>query len=153
MRFNDEPIEYIPPSIRAAGKRNGSGTGAGTGKTALVLAGGGITGAVYEIGALRAMNDMLINHTVNDFDIYVGTSAGAQRAQQTAPLQNPADNRNFDPYARVRHAFIDSSALRRAFGWLAAGPARVASPTPGGIGFYRLLLFRLQCARHACAIG
>lgn len=46
-------------------------------KTALVLAGGGITGAVYEIGALRAINDMLVNHTVNDFDIYVGTSAGA----------------------------------------------------------------------------
>jgi predicted acylesterase/phospholipase RssA len=44
---------------------------------ALVLAGGGITGAVYEIGALRAINDMLVDLTVNDFDIYVGTSAGA----------------------------------------------------------------------------
>lgn len=46
-------------------------------KTALVLAGGGITGAVYEIGALRAIDDILIDRTVNDFDIYVGTSAGA----------------------------------------------------------------------------
>jgi predicted acylesterase/phospholipase RssA len=46
-------------------------------KTALVLAGGGITGAVYEIGALRAIDDMLVDYTVNDFDIYVGTSAGA----------------------------------------------------------------------------
>ena len=46
-------------------------------KTALVLAGGGIAGAVYEIGALRAMNDMLVDRTVNDFDIFVGTSAGA----------------------------------------------------------------------------
>lgn len=47
------------------------------GKTALVLAGGGLTGAVYEIGALRAIDDLLVNRTVNDFDIYVGTSAGA----------------------------------------------------------------------------
>jgi len=51
--------------------------GEGNGKTALVLAGGGLTGAVYEIGALRAIDDMLVDRTVNDFDIYVGTSAGA----------------------------------------------------------------------------
>ena len=47
------------------------------GRTALVLAGGGVSGAVYEIGALRAIDDLLVNRTVNDFDIYVGTSAGA----------------------------------------------------------------------------
>lgn len=47
------------------------------GKTALVLAGGGLSGAVYEIGALRAIDDMLIDRTVNDFDIFVGTSAGS----------------------------------------------------------------------------
>jgi len=46
-------------------------------KTALVLAGGGLTGAVYEIGALRAIDDLLEDRTVNDFDIFVGTSAGA----------------------------------------------------------------------------
>jgi predicted acylesterase/phospholipase RssA len=46
-------------------------------KTALVLAGGGLTGTVYEIGALRAIDDLLIDLSVNDFDIYVGTSAGA----------------------------------------------------------------------------
>ncbi len=47
------------------------------GKTALVLAGGGLTGVVYELGALRAIQDLLVDRTVNDFDIYVGTSAGA----------------------------------------------------------------------------
>ncbi len=46
-------------------------------KTALVLAGGGLTGAVYEIGALRAIDDLLVDRTVNDFDLYVGTSAGS----------------------------------------------------------------------------
>src|ERR671936_176579 len=46
-------------------------------KTALVLGGGGFTGGVYEIGALRALDLLAVNRTVNDFDIYVGTSAGA----------------------------------------------------------------------------
>jgi NTE family protein len=46
-------------------------------KTALVLGGGGFTGGVYEIGALRALDLLAVNSTVNNFDIYVGTSAGA----------------------------------------------------------------------------
>jgi NTE family protein len=46
-------------------------------KTALVLGGGGFTGGVYEIGALRALDLLASKRTVNDFDIYVGTSAGA----------------------------------------------------------------------------
>ena len=46
-------------------------------KTALVLASGGLTGVAYEVGALRALDHILTNRTVNDFDIYVGTSAGA----------------------------------------------------------------------------
>jgi NTE family protein len=46
-------------------------------KTALVLGGGGFTGGVYEIGALRALDLVALNSTVNDFDIYVGTSAGS----------------------------------------------------------------------------
>ncbi len=46
-------------------------------KTALVLGGGGLTGGVYEIGALRAFDLLAVNRTVNDFDIYVGTSAGS----------------------------------------------------------------------------
>jgi NTE family protein len=46
-------------------------------KTALVLGGGGFTGGVYEIGALRALDLLWVNRTVNEFDVYVGTSAGA----------------------------------------------------------------------------
>src|SRR3954449_13349156 len=46
-------------------------------KTALVLGGGGFTGGVYEMGALRALDLLTVNRTVNDFDVYVGTSAGA----------------------------------------------------------------------------
>lgn len=53
-------------------KTNGAG-----GKRALVLGGGGIAGASFEIGALLALNDALVDFKANDFDMYVGTSAGA----------------------------------------------------------------------------
>ena len=56
--------------VRPAGRRRRS-------KTALVLGGGGFTGGVYEVGALRALDLLSVNRTVNQFDIYVGTSAGA----------------------------------------------------------------------------
>src|SRR5271169_6522085 len=46
-------------------------------KTALVLGGGGFTGGVYEIGALRALDLLAVNSSVNQFDVYLGTSAGA----------------------------------------------------------------------------
>ncbi|MGI8803260.1 MAG: patatin-like phospholipase family protein [Solirubrobacteraceae bacterium] len=46
-------------------------------KTALVLGGGGLTGGVYEIGALQALDLLSVNSTINDFDIYVGTSGGS----------------------------------------------------------------------------
>jgi NTE family protein len=53
-------------------------------KTALVLGGGGLTGAVYEIGALRALDLLSVNRSVTDFDVYVGTSAGSFVAAMTA---------------------------------------------------------------------
>ncbi len=53
-------------------------------KTALVLGGGGFTGGVYEIGALRALDLLAVNRTINDFDVYVGTSAGSFVASMVA---------------------------------------------------------------------
>jgi NTE family protein len=53
-------------------------------RTALVLGGGGFTGAVYEIGALRALDLLSVNKSINDFDVYVGTSAGALVAALSA---------------------------------------------------------------------
>ena len=47
-------------------------------KTALILAGGGITGVVYEIGALHALDQYLGDaFTIADFDLIIGLSAGA----------------------------------------------------------------------------
>ena len=61
---------YRPDVIEKLGRASPS-------KTAIVLAGGGLTGAVYEVGALRAIDAMLVDRRVNDFDIIVGTSAGS----------------------------------------------------------------------------
>ena len=61
------------------------------GKRALVLCGGGITGLTYEIGALRALDDLLVGSSVNDFDIYVGTSAGSMIGALLANGITPTD--------------------------------------------------------------
>src|SRR5437899_12988129 len=60
-------------------------------RTALVLGGGGFTGGVYEIGALRALDLLTVNRTVNDFDVYVGTSAGAFMASLVASGITPEE--------------------------------------------------------------
>jgi len=60
-------------------------------KTALVLGGGGFTGGVYEIGALRALDLLSVNRTVNQFDVYVGTSAGAFVAAMAANGVTPEE--------------------------------------------------------------
>src|SRR3954463_2318298 len=62
---------------RAQVSRSGRRRSPRRSKTALVLGGGGFTGGVYEIGALRALDLLAVNKTVNQFDVYVGTSAGS----------------------------------------------------------------------------
>src|SRR3954468_21018429 len=60
-------------------------------RTALVLGGGGVTGGVYEIGALRALDLLATNRTVNQFDVYVGTSAGSFVASLAANGVTPEE--------------------------------------------------------------
>ncbi len=49
----------------------------GPARRALVLAGGGVVGGLYELGALIALDSLFEDFSVCDFDLYVGTSAGA----------------------------------------------------------------------------
>jgi patatin-like phospholipase/acyl hydrolase len=83
-------VQLDGPDGRPRGSKGRRGRGRAD-KTALVLGGGGFTGGVYEMGALRAFDLLAVNRTVNDFDIYVGTSAGAFVASMVANGVTPEE--------------------------------------------------------------
>jgi len=61
-------------------------------KLALALPGGGFTGYLFEIGALAALDDLFDNgFTCNDFDLYIGVSAGAAAASLMANRVRPGE--------------------------------------------------------------
>jgi NTE family protein len=63
----------------------------GAPKRALVLAGGGVVGGMYEVGALAALDEVLPGFRANDFDLYVGSSAGAMVTSLMANQVRPLD--------------------------------------------------------------
>jgi NTE family protein len=82
-------------------------------KLGLVCAGGGVTGAIYEIGALAALEDRLENASLTDFDVFVGVSAGAYISALLANGVTPSLLfRNATRSAEVR-TDIDDLALFR----------------------------------------
>jgi predicted acylesterase/phospholipase RssA len=60
-------------------------------RRALVLAGGGVIGGMYEVGALAALDETLPGFRANDFDLYVGSSAGSVVAALMANGVRPLD--------------------------------------------------------------
>src|SRR6202790_2102693 len=83
-------------------------------KTALVLGGGGFTGGVYEIGALRALDLLAVNSSINQFDVYVGTSAGAFIASLCANGVTPEEMmRDVTRQGKLPFKDIDLSDLLR----------------------------------------
>lgn len=60
-------------------------------RRALVLAGGGVVGGMYEVGAIAALEEALPGFRANDFDLYVGSSAGAVVATLMANQVRPRD--------------------------------------------------------------
>jgi NTE family protein len=89
-------------------------------RIALCLPGGGATGAMYQLGALAALEDAVEGLDASEFDLYVGASSGASVAATLAggrPVQrlyraflDPADN--YFPLER-KHIFeMDFSEWR-----------------------------------------
>jgi NTE family protein len=114
------------------------------GKRALVLAGGGVIGGMYEVGVLAALDERLPGFRANDFDLYIGSSAGAVvaslMAQGVRPLELYAilDEERDDPLnfhrGSVYHKGSFSNAARNlaqflwAIGKRAVGGFRLEWP-------------------------
>jgi predicted acylesterase/phospholipase RssA len=88
------------------------------GRTALCLCGGGIAGAVYELGVLAALDDFFVEFDVGAFDIYVGTSAGALISTLMASGVRPAEvaRQVMDPKAEQSFMPIDRLDIYRLDG-------------------------------------
>ena len=82
FKFRPRPAE-IPAETRMRSQRHRPP------RRALALAGGGIVGGLYEIGALIALDSLFEGFTTCDFDLYVGTSAGAFVASLLANRVSP----------------------------------------------------------------
>ncbi len=111
-------------------------------KIALCLPGGGVTGGMYQIGALSALEDSLEGLDVRTFHLYLGVSSGATVATAIAggiPVQrlyrallNPADN--YFPLERAHLTRMDMNEWRRtivtAFGAMKGGLQSLTSRSP-----------------------
>src|SRR5271166_654810 len=126
------------------GRRNG--------KVGIALAGGGPLGAIYEIGALVALEKALRGVSLTDLDVYVGVSSGAFVAAGLANGISPSEmhaifildrshHDPFEPGLLLRPAFREFARrlIRMPELVLAAAFAFGASPTDGLVdAFMRL---------------
>jgi NTE family protein len=90
-------------------------------RTALCLCGGGVTGAMYQVGCLAALEDFFDDFYACDFDAFVATSSGSTVALALAgglrasrlyrALLDPADD--FFPLRRQHLLGFDSDEWRR----------------------------------------
>jgi len=95
-------------------------------KVSLALAGGGPEGSIYEIGAIRALDEVLDGIDFNELHLYVGVSAGAFIA---ACLAN---NLTTDQMCRAiikhepgEHPFVPETFLSPAVGEFVRGSIKV----------------------------
>ena len=83
----------------------------------LALAGGGPFGAIYELGALTALQESVEGLDLNDLDCYVGVSAGSFLAAALANGMAPAEiYRLFIEDAKAEGALTPQLFMRPAFG-------------------------------------
>jgi predicted acylesterase/phospholipase RssA len=111
-------------------------------RRALVLAGGGVIGGMYEVGALAALDETLPGFRANDFDLYVGSSAGsvvgALMANGVRPreLYTILDEERDDPLNFNRGAVYHKGSF--------AGATRNLAQFMWAVGKRALMDFRLE---------
>jgi predicted acylesterase/phospholipase RssA len=121
-------------------------------KTALVLGGGGFTGGVYEIGALRALDLLAVNSTVNNFDVYVGTSAGAfiaalcangvtpEEMMRVVTRQGKQPFKDIDIGDLLRPNLLEFARKAALMPLRAVSTARQVIAQPGGVSLMDLIM-------------
>jgi len=121
-------------------------------KTALVLGGGGFTGGVYEIGALRALDLLTVNSSVNQFDVYVGTSAGAfiaalsangvtpEEMMRVVTRQGQAPFKDINLNDLLRPNLLEFARKGALLPWRAVGIARQIVSQRGAVSLLDVLL-------------
>src|SRR5690606_18379853 len=101
----------------------------------LCLGGGGITGTMYEVGCLAALEDGFEGFGPGAFDVFVGASSGATVAMALAggitaqrmyrALLDPADD--FFPLQRHHLLRLDLKEWRRVWGSTVGAARRFVS--------------------------
>jgi NTE family protein len=101
------------------------------GRMGLCLGGGGITGAMYQVGCLAALEEHFEDFSASDFDVFVGASSGSTLATVLAggfpamrlyrALLDPSDD--FFPLKRNHLLRLDAGEWRRV-GTSVLGAAR-----------------------------
>ncbi|MGD9343671.1 MAG: patatin-like phospholipase family protein, partial [Desulfuromonadales bacterium] len=82
----------------------------------LAIAGGGPVGAIYELGALRAVDEAIRGLRLHDVDVYVGVSAGAFIAASLANDITTADMcRIFTGHNHAEYLFEPEKLLKPAY--------------------------------------
>jgi len=95
-------------------------------KVALALAGGGPEGSIYEIGAVRALDEALDGIDLNELHIYVGVSAGAFISSCLANGLTTAQMcRAIVKHEPGEHPFVPETFLSPAVGELVRGGVKV----------------------------
>jgi predicted acylesterase/phospholipase RssA len=80
-----------PPRLRLVSSRGAPAPRALPLRRGLVCAGGGVTGAIYEIGVLAALEERLDGFSLTDCDVFVGVSAGSYVGTLVASGVSPSD--------------------------------------------------------------
>ncbi len=121
-------------------------------KSALVLGGGGLTGGVYEVGALRALDLLAVDGSINAFDVYVGTSAGAfvaamaangitpEEMMRVVTGHDPSPYRHIDLGQLLRPNLRELVAKGVALPWHVAGLLRELGPRLGSVSLMDVAL-------------